>query len=308
MKFFLVGKKVSSLFFHKKEKEIKKLKRKYEKNKRYLDEISKLETEYDNLKKSNEAEFNKIYPDENGSPDKDALNFEYKSYRILEDKYFPALKEQENSNIKTSKINQEVYNIYLDSLKKKSELLDVKIEGVDAERDIQINYKKDRHKEYINLIISLDLYKRNIDKLKKSIISDIIDKADIIAATAISSCHPYLDNINFDIVIMDESSQVASFMSLLPLLKCKKFILVGDNKQLQPIEEKDISPEMNLSIFNRLFEMYPKDATFLPVQYRMHKTIAQIASEIFYEGKLRTTRPYRGRRTMGSGRRKMEKK
>ncbi|MBU1245732.1 MAG: AAA family ATPase [Nanoarchaeota archaeon] len=290
MKFFLVGKKVSSLFFHKKEKEIKKLKRKYEKNKRYLDEISKLETEYDNLKKSNEAEFNKIYPDENGSPDKDALNFEYKSYRILEDKYFPALKEQENSNIKTSKINQEVYNIYLDSLKKKSELLDVKIEGVDAERDIQINYKKDRHKEYINLIISLDLYKRNIDKLKKSIISDIIDKADIIAATAISSCHPYLDNINFDIVIMDESSQVASFMSLLPLLKCKKFILVGDNKQLQPIEEKDISPEMNLSIFNRLFEMYPKDATFLPVQYRMHKTIAQIASEIFYEGKLRTSK------------------
>ena len=30
-------------------------------------------------------------------------------------------------------------------------------------------------------------------------------------------------------------------MSLLPLLKCKKFILVGDNKQLQPIEEEDIS-------------------------------------------------------------------
>jgi len=36
--------------------------------------------------------------------------------------------------------------------------------------------------------------------------------------------------------------------------------------------------------------MYPKDATFLPVQYRMHKTIAQIASEIFYEGKLRTSK------------------
>ena len=36
---------------------------------------------------------------------------------------------------------------------------------------------------------------------------------------------------------MDESSQVASYISLLPLLKGNKFILVGDDKQLQPIEE-----------------------------------------------------------------------
>ena len=90
-------------------------------------------------------------------------------------------------------------------------------------------------------------------------------------------------------MIMDEATQVASFMSLLPLLKCKKFILVGDNRQLQPIEDIDISKEMNLSIFNRLFEIYPEASTFLSTQYRMHKSIAQIASELFYEGKLRTS-------------------
>jgi len=291
MKLFIVGKKVSSLFSQKNEKELKDLEKEYEKNRKYLDEIFELEKKYNNLKKLTEDEFSKIYPDRNGFPDKDALNLEFKAYRILEDKYFPVLKEQEISNTKiiTSKINQEVYEIYLDSLKKKVELLDIKIKCINTEMYIQINHKDDLHKKYINLVLSLDFCKKNIDKLIKSIISDIIDKADIIASTAVSSCHYFLDNINFDVLIMDEASQVASFMSLLPLMKCKKFILVGDNKQLQPIEEEDISKEMNLSIFNRLFETYPKASTFLSIQYRMHKSIAQIANEIFYEGKLRTS-------------------
>ena len=125
--------------------------------------------------------------------------------------------------------------------------------------------------------------------MKKAIISEIINDADLIAATAISSSHYFLDDTTFDVMIMDEASQVASFMSLLPLLKCKKFILVGDNKQLQPIEEEDISKEMNLSIFNRLFEMYPDASTLLTTQYRMHESIAKITNEIFYEGKLRTS-------------------
>jgi superfamily I DNA and/or RNA helicase len=180
-----------------------------------------------------------------------------------------------------SEINHEVYRIYLESLERKHDLLDIKIKSLDTERYIQI-----KHKE--NLKSSSDFCKKNVDRLIKAIISEIINDADLVVATAVSSCHYFLDDVNFDVMIMDESSQVASFMALLPLSKCKKFILVGDNKQLQPIGEKDISKEMNLSIFNRLFNMYPNVPTLLTIQYRMHKTIAQIASEIFYEGKLVT--------------------
>lgn len=292
MKISIISKKVFFLFSQKNKKELNKLEREYEKNRKYLDEISKLKKEYNYLKKSIESEFNNIYPGGNGIPDKDALNFEFKAYRILEDNYFPALENQETSNTKRiiSKINQEVYEIYLNSLKKKAELFEIKIKGINTEMYMQINKKNDLYKKYINLVASLDLYKKNIDKLIKSIISEIVEKADIIASTVVSSCSYFLNNINFDVMIMDESSQVASFMSLLPLMKCKKFILVGDNKQLQPIEEEDISKEMNLSIFNKLLEMYPETSTFLSTQYRMHKTIAQIVNEIFYEGKLRTSK------------------
>ncbi len=92
----------------------------------------------------------------------------------------------------------------------------------------------------------------------------------------------------FDWVVMDEASQVASYISLRPLLKTKRFVLVGDNKQLQPIEESLLSDHLNLSIFNRLLTNFPNNSTFLETQYRMHVDIANVASELFYEGNLKT--------------------
>lgn len=291
MKLSIVGKNIYSLFSNKGDKELKKLEQEYEKNKKYLNEIFEFQKKYNDLKKSNEIKFNNIYPDGNGRPDKDALKSEFKIYKMLEDRYLPFFKEQEISNTETRifEINQEVYKIYLESLDRKVDLLSTKIRGLSVEQYIQINHKENLHKQYKNIKETINFYKKNVDKLIKAIISEIMEDADLIAATAISSCHYFLEDIYFDVMIMDEASQVASFMSLLPLSKCKKFILVGDNKQLQPIEEEDISKEMNLSLFNRLFEMYPSISTLLLIQYRMHKTIAKIANEIFYEGKLKTS-------------------
>lgn len=291
MKFSILGKKLSSFFYKTKNKEIEKLKQEYEENRKSLNEVSELQRDYDYLKKVCEKESNIIYPNGNGVPDKDALNLEFIAYKIIEEKYLPSFKKREIQNItrRVSEVNQEVYRIYVDSLKKKIDLLDVKIKGLNTELYLQINHKEDLRRQYVNLLSSLDFCKKNVEKLINAIISEIIDRADLIATTAVSSCHYFLEDVNFDVMIMDESSQVASFMSLLPLSKCKKFILVGDNKQLQPIEEEDISKEMNLSIFNRLFEIYPEASTFLSTQYRMHKSIARIANEVFYAGKLRTS-------------------
>ena len=107
-------------------------------------------------------------------------------------------------------------------------------------------------------------------------------------ATVISAAHPLLKETFFDWVVMDEASQVASYMSLIPLLKTKRFVLVGDNKQLQPIEESKLSNHLNLSIFNRLLNNFPRNSTFLDTQYRMNEEIANVASELFYNGKLKT--------------------
>ena len=287
----ILGKRISSFFLlTTKNKELGRLKQQYEKNRKYLNEILELQRKCDDLKKQCEKQFVILYNNENGQPDKDALNFEFKIYKILESQYIPSFKEQEELTVKrrTLGINQEVNRIYLDFLKIQKELSNIKIKSLNTDMYIQINHKNDLEKQYENLSSSLECHKKNVERLKRVIITEIIDDADLIAATAISSCHYFLDNIFFDIMIMDEASQVASFMSLLPLFKCKKFILVGDNKQLQPIEDADISKEMNLSIFNRLFEKYSYASTLLTTQYRMHRSIAKIANDIFYDGKLKT--------------------
>ena len=132
-------------------------------------------------------------------------------------------------------------------------------------------------------------------RLNKKLISEIVDRSEVVVSTVVSSCHNFLDDVKFDVVIMDEAGQVSSFMSLLPLLKSDKFILVGDDRQLQPIGEENVSEEMNLSIFNRLLETYPSSSNLLTIQHRMHEKIADISSEIFYDGKLETSDEAAGR-------------
>lgn len=292
MRFSILKKRLSSFLPNTNKLEFEQLKEKYTENKEDLKEILRFIVRYNDLRKKGKKEFELVYSAKKGSPDEDVLNSEFEVYRIMEDEYLPNLKKQElfNIEIRKSEADKEVNRIYLDLLNRKIDLLNVEIMGSRTELHTQINNEENLLRQCENLRLSKEYYKKHIEKLKKIIISDIISNADLIATTAISSCHYYLDDTDFDVMIMDEASQVSSFMSLLPLLKCKKFILVGDNRQLQPIEEANISKEMNLSIFNRLLEIYPKSSTFLSTQHRMHKSIAQIASEIFYEGKLKTSK------------------
>ena len=141
---------------------------------------------------------------------------------------------------------------------------------------------KDHNIERINEI------KSEISQIRNNIQYDIVNNAKIIASTVLSSSSFLTKDIEFDYVIMDEASQVPVYMALIPLLKTDMFILIGDNKQLQPIQNKNASYLLNKSIFNLLIEKYPENYTFLNIQYRMNEKISNIASELYYDDKLLT--------------------
>ncbi|OED29542.1 IGHMBP2 family helicase [Methanosphaera sp. WGK6] len=127
-----------------------------------------------------------------------------------------------------------------------------------------------------------------INKIKENIQSDLLRQVSIIASTVISSSNYLTRDIEFDYMIMDEASQVPLYLSLIPLMKTDKFILIGDDKQLQPIVNNNATLTMNKSIFNYLIEKYPDNYTFLNIQYRMNQEIADISSNLYYSGKLKT--------------------
>ena len=104
-----------------------------------------------------------------------------------------------------------------------------------------------------------------------------------------STCfHIYTKRINklsgdWDVVIFDESSQLTIPLSILPLSKSKKWIFVGDHKQLPPIQDTK-SQLFKLSIFETLHSKFK--GTMLSETYRMHENINRFPSNLFYNGLL----------------------
>lgn len=263
----------------------------YQKEYDYQVMVKKFNSYWD-FKDQFDEKFSIMYPQEPGNPDEDALENYIASIEKLE-VLIPLKKEYLKKNLEkeANEILRESYKIYIDSLEKKYYLL----VGEHANLNARISLKNKEKKIVSNLIdntkITISNLKNNERLITQKIDHDIFKKASLIFSTVISAASPLMKEYSFDVMIMDESSQVASYMSLIPLLKCNKFILVGDNKQLQPIIESNLDAEHNKSIFNNLMEKYPDSCTFLDTQYRMNGYISNLASELFYDKKLKTHPP-----------------
>lgn len=103
--------------------------------------------------------------------------------------------------------------------------------------------------------------------------------------------------IEFDLVIFDEASQVRPVEAFGALLRCKKAIVVGDSKQLPPtnffenITEKNDDLEnddfVSLESILSLFLAKKAKETVLSIHYRSkHHSLIETSNEEFYDNKL----------------------
>lgn len=133
-----------------------------------------------------------------------------------------------------------------------------------------------------------------------------VKHANVIGTTCVASARKdFIESYPvFDVVIIDEVSKATPPELLLPMLKGKKIILVGDHHQLPPLLGDDTLEEtlqelaedngdfegktelkqlLKESLFERLFKNLPKsNKTMLAIQYRMHESIMETISP-FYE-------------------------
>ena len=90
----------------------------------------------------------------------------------------------------------------------------------------------------------------------------------------------------FDLVIVDEAGHATCAETIIPLSMGRRAILIGDDKQLPPIDDADLETE---SLFSTLWEdqgcKVPR--VMLDTQFRMHPDIADFVSATFYNGELK---------------------
>ncbi|WP_077247738.1 DEAD/DEAH box helicase [Bacillus sp. FJAT-27225] len=134
-----------------------------------------------------------------------------------------------------------------------------------------------------------------------------VKHANVIGTTCVASARKdFIENYpEFDVVIIDEVSKATPPELLLPMLKGKKIILVGDHHQLPPLLGNDTLEEtlqemmkenedfegitelkklLQESLFERLFKNLPKsNKTMLAIQYRMHETIMETITPFYMQ-------------------------
>lgn len=102
---------------------------------------------------------------------------------------------------------------------------------------------------------------RTLDTMRRNTRREILVNADIICSTLSGSGHEILENLEFDMIIIDEAAQAIELSCLIPLkYGCSKCVMVGDPQQLPPtVISQDVCESLffvNHSIeFNRRLDL-----------------------------------------------------
>ncbi len=113
------------------------------------------------------------------------------------------------------------------------------------------------------------------------------DSGYVIGATPFSTCSMRLENFDFDTVIFDEASQITIPLAVMAMRKAKRFVFVGDQKQLPPVVlSKSIFEDQPYSVFSKLIAKNNDVAVMLNQTYRMNRWLTQWPSLRYYEEKL----------------------
>ncbi|MFC0038758.1 DEAD/DEAH box helicase [Actinomadura rayongensis] len=131
---------------------------------------------------------------------------------------------------------------------------------------------------------------------------ELIRYADVIAATCTGTAsRPEIADVSFDLAIVDEAGQIGVADALVPLVRAKRGVLVGDAQQLPPFLDSEVEAWgrsvgdplvrdlLAKSALERLVDGLPSGHVVqLTRQRRMPAVIADFVSDAFYQGRLRT--------------------
>lgn len=202
------------------------------------------------------------------------------------------IKVKDRDKILTS-LEYKYYTLKSNELSKELEILqhslkDAKLDDLKAEYN---DLSKKQLNFYINTYMDFDINFTQKDYKKR--FSEFIKRYPIITSTAISFMSSIESEYMFDYVIIDESSQVTIPLTIPLLNKCKNIVIVGDDKQLPPIENfntecqfDEIFDSNKQSLITSFMKMFPDTITTLLEHYRCNPSIIGFCNLKYYNNEL----------------------
>lgn len=116
----------------------------------------------------------------------------------------------------------------------------------------------------------------------------------VVGATPFALQSQRLSNVEFDVVLFDEASQITLPLAIMGMLAGNKYIFIGDDKQLPPVTVVSAEQALQTSIFSYLSGRGHE--TMLNVTYRLNDVLTDWPSRTFYNNRLKPSPQSAGRR------------
>jgi len=138
-----------------------------------------------------------------------------------------------------------------------------------------------------------DLDVPNFETFDKSHFGDLTG-GYVIGATPFATQTRRLANVEFDVVLFDEASQVTLPLAIMGMLAANKYVFIGDENQLPPVSVLSEQQAAQSSIFAYLAGR--GNETMLNITYRLNDVLADWPSRTFYREALIPSAEAAGRR------------
>jgi superfamily I DNA and/or RNA helicase len=131
----------------------------------------------------------------------------------------------------------------------------------------------------------------------------LLSSAQVVAGTCVGLAGSLDDQEPFDLAIVDEASKATPTEALVPMVRSRRWVLVGDERQLPPFVDGELIDEglleghgliradLEETLFAQLGATLPADRRrVLSEQHRMLRPIGELISKCFYDNGLRSSR------------------